>query len=180
MARQFSDRPDIDTAAQKLKMTMGGKREIKRLPEALWEGETVSMLAVGQYGGGQGIAAMTDRRLLFFKHGITGQSVTDFPYANISSVEWHGGLASGTLVVYAAGHATKIEGMNKADGRALADVLRTLVSGTVKTAGTPAGIPAAPQQDVAARLATLDQLRAVGAISDQEYRDRRAAIIASI
>ncbi|MFG1663871.1 hypothetical protein [Streptomyces sp. Y7] len=43
-------RPDIDAAAAKLSSAFGAKREIQKLPEVLWEGETVEMLATGVYG----------------------------------------------------------------------------------------------------------------------------------
>ncbi|WP_306333907.1 hypothetical protein [Streptomyces sp. KL118A] len=40
-------RPDIDAAAAKLQSALGSKREIQRLPEVLWGGELVEMLATG-------------------------------------------------------------------------------------------------------------------------------------
>ncbi|MFE6713924.1 SHOCT domain-containing protein [Streptomyces sp. NPDC057695] len=56
------------------------------------------------------------------------------------------------------------------------------VFATAKTQVRPtAPAPAlAGAQDVASRLATLDQLRVPGAISDAEYQDRRTAILNSI
>jgi hypothetical protein len=175
---KFNVRPDIDAAAERLGSTMGSKREIRKLPEVLWEGETVQMLAGGSYGGGTGLLAMTDRRLLFFKHGWVSQKLEDFPYSKISSVEWRGGLALGSLVVYASGNKAEIKNINKNDGRPMSDALRHRIA---DGAGSPAA-PAAPTgaQDVASRLQTLDQLRAVGAITDAEYQDRRSAILDSL
>jgi hypothetical protein len=178
----FNVRPDIDAAAAKLSSTLGSKREIQRLPEVLWEGETVEMLATGQYGGGAGLVAMTNMRLIFLKHGIMQQKVEDFPYPKISSVQWLGGMIMGTLTVYTSGNRADIKNMPKAQGKALADELRRhIAAGTAP--GAPAGpttAPAVPTQDVASRLATLDQLRAQGAITDVEYQDRRTKILDSL
>jgi hypothetical protein len=180
---KFNVRPDIDAAAERLGSTMGSKREISKLPEVLWEGETVQVLAGGQYGGGTGLLVMTDRRLLFFKHGWASQKLEDFPYSKISSVEWRGGLALGTLVVYASGNKAEIKSINKRDGAAMSDALRQRIAdGAGHAAAPPAPAVAAPvaSQDVASRLQTLDQLRRAGAITELEYQDRRAKILDSL
>lgn len=176
----FNVPPDIDAAAERLKSTLGSKREINHLPEVLWEGETVEMLATGIYGNGNGLLAMTNMRLVFLKHGIMSQKVEDFPYGKISSVQWSGGMLMGTLIVFASGNKAEIKQIPKDDGKMLADKLRMhIAAGT--TPGAPAQAPAAaPQQDIATRLATLDQLRAAGAITDAEYQDRRTKILDSL
>ncbi|GGZ53145.1 PH domain-containing protein [Streptomyces rubiginosohelvolus] len=173
----FNVRPDIDAAAGKLASTLGSKREIQRLPEVLWEGETVEMLATGIYGKGNGLLAMTSMRLIFLKHGVLSQQVEDFPFSKISSVQWSGGMLSGSLSVFTSGNKAEIKSIPKADGKALADKLRSHIA----TGAAPAPAPAVgAQQDVGSRLATLDQLRAAGAITDAEYQDRRTQILNSI
>lgn len=178
----FNVRPDIDAAASKLPSVIGAKREIQKLPEVLWEGETVEMLATGMYGKGNGLLAMTSQRLLFFFHGVMSQQVEDFPYSRISSVQWSAGMLSGTLSVFASGNKADIKSVPKDQGKALADALRQRIAGSAPSAPVPA--PAAPTPvgapDIASRLQTLDQLRAVGAITDEEYRDRRAKILDSL
>ncbi|WP_200302248.1 PH domain-containing protein [Streptomyces adelaidensis] len=176
---KFDVRPDIDEAAAKLQSTLGAKREIQRLPEVLWEGETVEMLATGVYGKGNGLVAMTSQRLIFLKHGVMSQQVEDFPYGRISSVQWSGGMISGTLIVFASGNKAEIKQMPKDAGKALADALRARLAAPQPAAG-PVAAAAAGAQDVASRLQTLDQLRAAGAITDEEYRDRRAKILDSL
>ncbi|MET8401398.1 PH domain-containing protein [Streptomyces sp900116325] len=174
-------RPDIDAAAEKLKSTLGSKREINHLPEVLWEGETVEMLATGLYGKGNGLLAMTSMRLIFLKHGVMSQQVEDFPYSKISSVQWAGGLLMGTLIVFASGNKAEIKQVPKDQGKALADKLRMhIAAGTTPGVVPQQAAPAAAPQDVASRLATLDQLRAAGAITDVEYQDRRAKILDSL
>jgi hypothetical protein len=175
-------RSDIDAAAARLSSTFGSKREINKLPEVLWEGETVEMLAAGMYGGGMGLVAMTDMRLVFLKHGIMSQTVEDFPYSKISSVQWQANMLTGTLTVFASGNKAEIGSMQKPDGKAMADKLRAKLAQDAAPAGPAAPVaPAeAPASDIAGRLETLDKLRAVGAITDAEYQDRRAKILDSL
>lgn len=122
-------RPDIDAATERLPSALGAKREIRKLPEVLWEGETVEMLATGQYGGGQGLVALTDRRVLFFKHGFLRQVVEDFPYNKVSSAQWTAGPLMGTLTVFTSGNKAEIKSMPKDAGKALADKLRARLAG---------------------------------------------------
>lgn len=176
----FNVRPDIDAAAEKLSSSFGAKREIQKLPEVLWEGETVEMLATGVYGKGNGLLAMTNQRLVFYFHGVMSQKVEDFPYSRISSVQWSGGMLMGTLTVFSSGNKAEIKQVPKDQGKALADLLRQRISAGAPSAPVQAAPAAAPAGDIASRLATLDQLRATGAITDEEYRDRRTKILDSL
>ena len=177
----FNVRPDIEAAVAKLSSTMGTKREIQHLPEVLWEGETVEMLATGVYGKGNGLLAMTNQRLVFYFHGVMSQKVEDFRYRSISSVQWSGGMLMGTLTVFASGNKAEIKQVPKDQGKALADLLRQRISEAASAPAQAAPAPAAaPAGDIASRLATLDQLRAAGAITDEEYRDRRTKILDSL
>jgi hypothetical protein len=47
----------------------GGKREPKKLPGHLYEGETVRFTARGTCEGDEGIVVLTDARLLFLSTG---------------------------------------------------------------------------------------------------------------
>lgn len=181
----FNVRPDIDAAAEKLSSSFGAKREIQKLPEVLWEGETVEMLATGLYGKGNGLLAMTNQRLVFYFNGLMSQKVEDFPYSKISSVQWAGGVLMGTLTVFTSGNKAEIKQVPKDQGKALADALRQRISQgpvpAVPVAPAPVAAAApAPAQDIATRLATLDQLRAQGLVSDEEYAQRRTQILDSL
>jgi len=181
----FNVRPDIDAAAERLSSSFGAKREIQKLPEVLWEGETVQILATGIYGKGNGLLAMTNQRLVFYFHGVMSQKVEDFPYTKISSVQWSGGMLMGTLTVFTSGNKAEIKQVPKDQGKALADALRQRISEGPAPAAPSAGpaVPApaaAPAQDIASRLATLDQLRAQGLVSEDEYAQRRTQILDSL
>ncbi|MBK6016136.1 PH domain-containing protein [Streptomyces sp. MBT53] len=179
----FNVRPDIDAAAEKLSASFGAKREIQRLPEVLWEGETVELLATGIYGKGNGLLAMTNQRLVFYFHGVMSQKVEDFPYSRISSVQWAGGMLMGTLTVFASGNKAEIKQVPKDQGKALADALRQKISAAAAppvAAAPAAAAPGPAAQDVASRLQTLEHLRQQGLVTEEEYTQRRNQILDSL
>ncbi|PND49816.1 MULTISPECIES: DUF2510 domain-containing protein [Rhodococcus] len=135
-------RPDIQAAKDRLTATVGAGRELKNLESHLWEGERVDMLCVGQYGKGQGLLALTDRRLMFVFHGILGQTTEDFPLDKISSIQWGAGMLLGTITIFASGNKAEVKSVAKTDGKALVDRVRALISGQV----SPVPAQAAPVQ----------------------------------
>ncbi|WP_306333906.1 SHOCT domain-containing protein [Streptomyces sp. KL118A] len=89
----------------------------------------------------------------------------------------------GTLTVFASGNKAEIKQMAKDPGKALADALRARLAGSAvgtAAAAAPQAAPAPAGGDIASRPATLDQLRTAGAITDEEYRDRRTKILDSL
>lgn len=123
---------------------MGGGREMKKLPEHLWEGETVDMLCVGTYGRGQGLLALTNNRLLFIQDGLTGGTTEDFPLDKISSVQWAKGMLTGTITIFASGNKAEVKTVNNDDGKAITDRIRAIQAGHAqRTAPQPAAMPAA-------------------------------------
>ena len=91
MAKDNDLRPDIAAAKERMRVKFGGGREIKRLTEHLWEGETVDQMTTGAYGKGTGLVVLTDRRLLFVQDGVMSKTSEDFPMDKVSSVQWSSG-----------------------------------------------------------------------------------------
>lgn len=58
-------RPDIEQAKNRMTTKFGGKRELRKLQEHIWPGETFERMATGVYGGGLGLLVMTDKRPIF-------------------------------------------------------------------------------------------------------------------
>jgi hypothetical protein len=122
-------RPDIQAAKDRLRIRLGGGREMKKLPEHLWEGETVDTLCVGTYGRGQGILVLTSTRLLFIQDGLTGGTTEDFPFDKISSIQWTKGMMTGTITIFASGNKAEVKTVNNDDGKAITDRVRAITSG---------------------------------------------------
>jgi hypothetical protein len=85
------------------------RREVKKLPEILGEGETVTTMAQGKYEHKQGLIVATDRRVLFMEEGLVRHRLEDFPYTRISSVQTESGMVRGKLTIYASGTKAVIE-----------------------------------------------------------------------
>lgn len=139
MSTNATLRPDIARAASRMSATFGGQREISQLVEHLFKGETVEMLAVGWYGKGNGLLALTNHRLLFLLHGWVHQQLDEFPLDTISSVQWSASVITGTLTVCVGDNATEINQIPMSNGRALSDRLRERISTIVVLTAAAAG-----------------------------------------
>ena len=173
-------RPDIEAAAGRMASKFGARREIRRLAGHLQEGEAVQYLAGGFYGGGLGLAALTDRRLLFLRDGWTSRATEDFPLDKISSVQWRSGLTQGTLTVYASGNSAEIKQIINPDGSKICDAIRNRQ--TAPPAATPAQPPesqAQPESGLADQLGKLWRLVEVGAMTRDEFEAAKAQLLGS-
>lgn len=161
-------REDIAKAAALLPVRLGSGREIRKLVNHLWEGETVHLLATGQYGSGMGLLAVTDRRLLFLKDGMMSTKSEDFPISKISSIQWNSGMLTGKITIFASGNKADIERIDKGRGQAIVDHVRALISNP-----TPPAQPAAPvtteTESPMDQLKKLGELRDAGIISEEEF-----------
>lgn len=143
-------RPDIQKAKDRLHIRLGGGREIKKLQEYLWDDEVVDLFCVGWYGRGQGLLVLTNSRLLFIKHGVTGQTTEDFPIQKISSIQWAATMTAGTITIFASGNKAEVKNVDKADGKAFVDRVRGIVSGhteAVPAASMPANLASPSAQE---------------------------------
>jgi hypothetical protein len=174
------NRLDIAEAAARMSWTLGGKRELKKLHDHVFDDEKVSFIAQGTYAAHQGVVALTDQRLVFVFHGLVQVVVEDFPLRNITSVASKKGLGSGTLIVHVAGAASHISGVVNADLGYLIDHLRRLTSAS-PIASTPAA-PVAPVAapvvlDLADQLEKLAGLRDRGILTDEEFAEQKKRLL---
>lgn len=193
MAADVPLRPDIQAAADRMEQKMGAKREIRKLIEYLWEGETVRHMVSGTYGNGTGLIVLTDRRLLFVKDGWTTKTTEDFPLDKISSVQWSSGPLLGKLTVFASGNKAEIVNVQKQTGKVIADTIRERLASGPSYPATPPPAPvqqapappAATQQpvqgdDVFAALEKLGKLRDAGVVTAEEFEAKKAELLARI
>lgn len=168
-------RPDIEAAKSKMRVKLGGGREIKKLPEHLWDGESVLAMTTGAYGKGVGLVVMTDRRLLFVQDGFMSKTSEDFPYSKISSVSWGSGLAMGTITVFASGNKAEIKNVQKEDGKSMVDALRERLADSPATA--PAAPAAAPANDIMGQIKQLGELRDAGVLTAEEFDAKKTDLL---
>ena len=202
-------RPDIQDAVKRMGSTMGSKREIRKLPEYLWQGEIVQHMASGNYGPGTGLIVLTDRRLLFVMDGWTRAATEDFPLDKISSVQWNSGMLMGTITVYASGNKAEIKNVANPAGKAISDTIRARLSAPPPAqAGYPTAQPVPPQhmaaypqppaqpaappapasaaslvttpEQIYAALEQLGRLRDAGVLTPEEFDAKKAELLARI
>lgn len=164
-------RDDIAAAKNRMRVKMGGGREMKRLLSHLWEGETVTQMTTGAYGKGSGLVVLTDRRLLFVQEGMMSQTTEDFPLDKISSVQWKSGVVLGAITVFASGNKAEIKNVNKDDGKEIVDAVRNRLSAPATPAAAP--VSADPME----QLKKLGELRAAGVVSDEEFEAKKADLL---
>jgi hypothetical protein len=175
-------RPDILTAIGKMSFKMGSKREIKRLPEHLWENERVDLLTGGTYGSGTGVLVLTDRRLLFLKDGVMSKTSEDFPLEKISSIQWSTGMLLGKITVFASGNKAEILNVQKQDGKMITDAVRARTAGgTSAPSEVPAPVaPPASGPDVYEQLRKLGELHQAGVLTDEEFTVKKQQLLDQI
>jgi hypothetical protein len=170
-------RPDIADAKQKMRVSIGSGREVKKLVEHLWEGEYVEAMTKGAYGRGTGLVVLTDRRLLFIFEGLMGSSSEDFPLDRISSVQWSSGVVLGKIIVFASGNKAEIKNVNKDDGKEITDRIRHRLSAPLPVAPPGASLAPVNTSDVYDQLRRLGELRDSGVLTPQEFETKKAELL---
>lgn len=169
-------RPDIAAAAAALPSTLGSGREIRKLAEHLWDGETVQVLVAGQYAGAAGLLTLTDRRLLFTFDGPLKSVSEDFPLGRVSSIQWSSGVIFGKVVIFASGTKAEIANVDKNRGKALVDTARDRI-GPEHPVPAPTPTPVETGDGIGDQLMKLAALRDAGVLSDQEFAAAKAHVL---
>lgn len=155
-----------------------GRKEIKELPNILWEDENVTGLVTGNLPGKMGTAVVvaTNRRLLFVDKGMFGSlSVEDFPHDKITSIQYDTGMLLGTLTVFASGNKSEINNVDKDLVRIFAETVRAAISAPKdepKTSETT--------EDIGIRLERLAKLKDQGILTEEEFQQQKTKILDSI
>lgn len=165
-------RDDINAAAGRMNWKLGSRREIKKLPDHLHDGETVQELACGQYGGGTGLLALTSERIIFLREGWIGAAHEDFMLHRVTSVGFKSTFGSGKVTIHASGNTVDIESVVSDDGKRFAAAAREVLSRPADSA------PA--QDDPLERLKKLGELRDAGVISPEEFEQKKAELLGKV
>lgn len=161
---------NIDDASRLL-----GHKEIKELPNILWEDEKVEKLVQGYYAGATGILVATNTRLVFVDKGlIYGLKVEDFPYDKISSIQYKTGMLLGELTIYASGNRADIKNVEKKLVRNFAEFVRAKTTenkekNTVKSEE--------PVPDIADQIKKLADLKEQGILTEEEFSAKKKKIL---
>jgi hypothetical protein len=170
----------IEQLAGKLNIKFMVRRELKMLPEILHEHEEILNLAQGRYEGNEGLITVTDRRVLFIDQGMFSSHREDFPYEKISSVQCSKGMLSGKVTIFASGNKAVIDNvMPRQQADSIADHIRGLI-----TAAPASPAPVSSGGDAASdpyeKLRKLGDLRDAGVLTEEEFNEKKAALLGDI
>lgn len=161
-----------------------GKREIKQLPDILWEDEVVENIVQGIYSKGLGILVATNKRLVFVDKGmIYGLTVETFPYKNISSIQYSTGLLYGKLTIFSSGNKSEIDNVGKKEVRLFSEFVRNKLSlldepsEIINKKGESVKSNSLP--DRITQLERLAELKDKGIISEEEFTTEKQKILNS-
>jgi hypothetical protein len=152
-----------------------GRKEIKELPNILWEDENVERLVQGSYDSGSGVLVATNKRLIFVDKGIGKLRVEDFPYDKLSSIQYQTGWAGGTITIFASGNKAEIKNVPKDHCKNFADYIRARISPVVESVQTAA--PSTGGPDLVDQLERLAKLKEQGILTDEEFAVQKARIL---
>jgi len=175
-------RRDIEDAKGRMTTKFGGRRELKKLQDHVWPTETVERMVTGTYGGGMGLLVMTDKRLIFLKEGMLSSTLEDFPFDKISSIQWSSGMLSGKITIFLSGNKGEITNVEKADGKAIADNVRSRISSLGDTpASTSSTSESAPNSSADMSpldlLQQLQQMHQAGVLTEEEFTRKKTEIL---
>jgi hypothetical protein len=151
------------------------RKELKKLPSLLEDGENLENLAQGLYEGNEGIVAVTDRRLLFVEEGVMRSRLEDFPFDRISSIQSEKNMLAGKLTVFAAGNKAEVDRVMPKDRvDEIADLVRSRISQSQN--GAAPATSAAP--DPVEQLRKLSELKDAGILTEEEFSAQKAKLLA--
>ena len=165
-------------ARQKLSRARMVRRELRKLPSILGEGEQALNLARGEYDGKEGLLAVTDRRVIFLEEGMIRHRLEDFPYDKISSVQTKTGMRSGELTIFVGGNKATVKDVHpKQRAPEIGDYVRQRVaSGPAPTPAAEAAQPPAAESPMD-QLKKLADLRDAGVVSEEEFEAKKADLL---
>jgi hypothetical protein len=167
----------IAAAAANVSGKVFGRKEIRHLANVLDPGEQVHAIGVGSLDNKMGIAALTDQRLLFLEKSMLGtESLVDFSLESIGAVSLSKKMTGETLTITHSGTSAQISNMGHGQGDSIVQQFRRLKSPSVLPAPSPAPAAADPIE----QLRRLAELRDQGVLTEEEFRAKKAKLLAEM
>jgi len=149
------------------------KHLAKFVAEHQLPGETViaHVSAFREGKGLEGAAILTDKRFVFIRAGMLSDKIEPWPLSKISSLEGRKGLINYSLKAYTSGDDLELLIVGDKAGAAA----------FVRAAQEAIHAPAAPgSDDPMEQLGKLGELRDAGVLSEDEFAEKKTALLARI
>ncbi|WP_416139054.1 PH domain-containing protein [Halomonas sp. HK25] len=153
------------------------KKELNHLPELMHDGEQLMGFASGLMDNKTWLIALTDQRILLLDKGMFyGLSQTEFRLGNVSAISYETGMLMGKLVIQVGSVEHTITQVPKKAVATFAELARKAIDDAGEP--KPSSHQAPSGDDVVSRLERLASLRDRGVLSDDEFADQKAKILA--
>jgi len=156
------------------------KKEMKHLPEVLYDGEQVLGLASGMMDSKTWLIALTDQRILLLDKGMLyGLRQTEFRLGHVSSVSYETGLMMGKIDIHVSSVKHQISQVPKKAVANFAERVRAQLQAPSPAAPASESVPSASgsDDDIVSKLERLADLRDRGVLDDQEFAEQKAKIL---
>ncbi|HET7315302.1 PH domain-containing protein [Salinisphaera sp.] len=157
------------------------KKELKYLPEVLFDGEEVVAFASGMLDSNTWLLVLTDRRVVFLDKGMFyGLKQTEIALDKIDSVSSHSGMLLAKIKLQVSSKEWKIDQVQKKAAAHFAKKIRDLIDQRSSVSGTVRQDVSAGQDDsndVISRLERLSGLKEKGVLTDAEFQSEKAKLL---
>ena len=160
-------------AALRVGLAIFGPRQTRYLADVLHRNETVLAVGAGALATKPGIVALTDRRLVFVRHGSRADDLVEFPVPSITALSPRTKRRGEGLTVAQSGTLASISQMGPGQADRLAAEFAELTGASRQlTAATDA-----PRPDPIAQIERLAGLRDRGILSEEEFQAQKARLL---
>lgn len=144
--------------------------------EVSFEGWIGDVMGSGDKTQHNGAIVLTNKRICFIRKGLLGEVFETIPISKITSVETRSRMGWRSLNVHTSHDNLEFKTFQeKADFESLYDALERLREGN----HTP-NKPAAAEGDPIELIKRLASLKELGAITDEEFEQKKAALLSQI
>jgi len=145
------------------------------------DGYIGEMMGKGKDTQRNGALIVTDQRVAFYRKGLLGEVLETIPIEKVTSVETSSLMGHRVIKVHTAHDDLKFKTFE--DKEFFEKAYNAIEEGRAQSASAakpvqPSSAPAG--NDVADRLTKLEQLRAKGFITEDEFKEKRADILATL
>ena len=173
---------DIETVLKQFKEagvsdTFGTKKEVKYLPEILYDDEVLQYATSGFVNNNTVLVVLTQKRLLFIDKGfLYGVRTTEIPLDMVNGVSYSKGLLLGEISVMNGTTSVKVGSVSKQTTDIMANAIKENAEKYKKQLH---GYSAQAEATVADELLKLKGLLDAGVLSQEEFEVQKAKILAN-
>lgn len=158
------------------------KKELNHLPHVLHDGEEVLAFTSGMMNNNTWLITLTDRRIIFLDKGLVyGLRQTAIDLDKVNAVSGETGIMFGNISIQDSAGSYQIRNVwKKTVMRFTNRVQEAIEARKSRFMQQPAASKAAgPDDDVIAKLERLASLRDRGVLTDAEFAEQKARILAA-